>query len=264
MHRNRLRFLVRYFDTDGSAAGYRRNDTDAQSCKVQGYIVFQSFDFCNTYTFGRNNLIKCNGRTNGHTNTFDGDSVVVQRFCNTFLVLVLFFHVNVVLVLLDFSQQFYWRELVAREFGCWVKRFFFNFVGFFDFVDSNGHFDVVRVSVFRLRLLFRFRLFNGYIRHLRFVEMDGRSDVLFRFRCIAVRVVLVEGNYDFRRFLGFFFRNNNSRSLFLLFFGFFCSFLLFSFTTGLLMFLLADNETAHSLEYFLQCIEAESCKNNQQ
>ena len=50
-------FLVRYFNTYGSLAGYRSNDSNAQCRKAQGNIIFEVFDFRNPDTRRRNYFV---------------------------------------------------------------------------------------------------------------------------------------------------------------------------------------------------------------
>ena len=54
---------IRNLYTDSTLTRNRRNDTDTQSGKAHGNIIFEISDFCYSDTRCRCNLVKCDCRT---------------------------------------------------------------------------------------------------------------------------------------------------------------------------------------------------------
>ena len=122
LHGDGLRLLVRHFDTDGSLAGDRGDNADAQGGQTQGDIILQILDLGNTYTGCRNNLIQRHSGTNGGFNLVNLDTIVTQGFNDFGLVgfQLLVAHLSTFVAI--FIQQIECGELIVAQLIMWIER----------------------------------------------------------------------------------------------------------------------------------------------
>ena len=106
LHRHDVLLLVRNLDTDGTLAGNRGNDTDAESLQREGDVILQITDFRDTYPLCRCNFVERDGGAYGGLDAVNLNAKVAQHLHDAVLVLRLLLHVDVGLavVLVDLQQ----------------------------------------------------------------------------------------------------------------------------------------------------------------
>ena len=120
VHGHGLRLLVRHFNTDGSFARHRRDDTD--TCRREGHhdIVLQRLYLRYTHTGFRHYFIERHGRTNRCLYSINFYAIVAKRGYDTCSVGALFLFVNhrSCLIVIHFEQverrEFVELQVLAR------------------------------------------------------------------------------------------------------------------------------------------------------
>ena len=142
-HRNRLRLAVGHFDADGAFAGDWCDDADAESGERESDVVFEAFDLGNTDTFGGNDFVECDSRSDSGFDARDRNAVIAQSFHNQFFIFVLLVFVD------NFSdrtvdEEFSRGKAETAEFVAHVERRQFFRRGIFEgsgVVVEFGHVD---------------------------------------------------------------------------------------------------------------------------
>ena len=114
-HTHDIGLGIWYFDTDGSLARNRSDDTDTQSCKTQGDIIFQILDLGDAHTFSWLDFVERNRRTYRSSDGLDLHTEIAQNLNDSVLVGYLFLFVNISTVVLIFLQQVERRVLISGE-----------------------------------------------------------------------------------------------------------------------------------------------------
>ena len=121
-HGHHLRVVVGHLDADGSLAGHRRDDADAQGSKAQGDIIFQTTDLVHANTILGDNLKQGHRGTHMDHDFLNLDAIFAQGIANALLVLVLLLLVNTVGIHADVLQQVQGGEAIMTVFTSGIVR----------------------------------------------------------------------------------------------------------------------------------------------
>ena len=95
LHRHDVWFGIGHFNTDGALAGDRSYDTNTQSGKTQGDVVFQITYLGDTHALGRCDFIERDGWSHRGLDGLDLDTKVVEHLNDTVFVALLLIHIDI-------------------------------------------------------------------------------------------------------------------------------------------------------------------------
>ena len=121
LHRNDLRFFIRYFNTNRSLSRHWSNDANANSCKGQSNVFFEVLNLRYTNTRCGSDFVKCNSGTYSCRNLSNFNSESAENLNNAIFIGMLLLHVNINIPCVMLFKERKWREFVTTEFSSWVN-----------------------------------------------------------------------------------------------------------------------------------------------